>query len=236
MGDARFTFGLRLVDTGDDGVSDPSRPLLVFSRHAGAGDSFLLVDEVANGPHRRRPLIVLKDFLQLDPLIDVLLHRVGASFVRPGSGDEAAEAIGRLATSAGPGDAVILFPEGGNFSPERRERAIAKLDLIGRPDLAARAEHLVHLLPPKPLGVSTAIDAARDADVAFVGHTGLETLSTPADIWRNLPTRLDVHTRIWRVRAEDVPPPDGREDWLYGIWQQIDDWTDTTMVSEAGAP
>ena len=233
MGSVRFTFGLRLVSDGDDGVSDPDRPVLVFSRHAGAGDSFLLVNAVANGTHHRRPLIVLKDFLQLDPLLDVLLHRVGATFVRPGSGDEAASALARLAASAGPHDAFILFPEGGNFSPARRERTIAKLDLIGRPDLAARAERFVHLLPPKPLGVSTAIDAAPSADVAFVGHTGLETLSTPRDIWRNLPSSLAVQTRVWRVPVDEIPPPEQRETWLYDMWQQIDEWTDATMVAQA---
>jgi 1-acyl-sn-glycerol-3-phosphate acyltransferase len=178
-------------------------------------------------------LIVLKDFLQLDPLIDIVLHRIGASFIRPGSGEEAASAIGRLAAAAGPGDAVVLFPEGGNFSPERRERAIAKLDLDGRPDLALRAERFSHLLPPRLLGASTAIDAAPSADVMFVGHTGLEALSTPWEIWRNLPSDLPVTTRAWCVGADAVPPADRRETWLFDAWQRIDDWADVTMVEQA---
>ena len=152
MGSARFTFGLQFVDASDDGrTADPERPLLVFSRHAGAGDSFLLVDAIANGPQPRRPLIVLKDLLQLDPVIDVMLHRVGASFVTSGqrAGDAVVAEVARLAAGAGPSDALVLFPEGGNFTSERRERAIEKLDLIGRPDLAVRAEHLTHLLPPE---------------------------------------------------------------------------------------
>lgn len=239
MGSARFTFGLRFVDDSDAGSgADPERPLLVFSRHAGAGDSFLLVDAIANGAQPRRPLIVLKDLLQLDPVIDVMLHRVGASFVTSGerAGDAVVAEVARLAAGAGPGDALVLFPEGGNFTPARRERAIEKLDLIGRPDLAVRAERLTHLLPPKPLGVSTAIDAAPTADVSFVGHVGLEALSTPRDIWRNLPTDHTITSKVWRVRAEDVPPAgDERERWLYDQWEQIDQWTDATMVAEATA-
>lgn len=238
MATATFTFGLTFVrdgDARDDGqVADPSRPLLVFSRHAGAGDSFLLVDAVANGSARRRPIIVLKDVLQLDPAIDVMLNRIGAGFVRSGDGarDGFIDELARLAGTAGPTDAVVLFPEGGNFTQARRARAIDQLGGIGRPDLAARAERLTHLLPPKPLGVNTVIDAAPDADIVFVGHTGLESLSTARDLWRNFPIDHTVTTRIWRVRHDEIPPEADREQWLYDQWQEIDDWVGSTMAAE----
>jgi uncharacterized membrane protein len=232
MGSARFTFGLTFVREGDTGPADPTRPLLVFGRHGGAGDSFLLVDAIANGVQQRRPRIVLKDFLQLDPAIDVLLNRVGASFVRSSgrSGEAIVAEIGRLAGEATERDALVLFPEGGNVTEARRRRAVEKLHEIGRPDLAERAERLDHLLPPKPLGAMTAIAAAPDADVVFVGHCGLEMLSSVRDVWRNLPTDLTVHARLWRVPAAEIPPVDQQETWLYDRWEDIDRWVDETLV------
>jgi 1-acyl-sn-glycerol-3-phosphate acyltransferase len=235
MASARFTFGLEVVDAGDPTESsDPSRPLLVFSRHAGAGDSLLLVDAIANGAGRRRPRIVLKSTLQFDPVIDIMLNRVGAAFVGvgPGATGDVVAAIARLAAEAGPGDALVLFPEGGNYTPQRRTRAIERLESSGRPDLARRAEALAHLLPPKPLGVMTAIEAAPTADIAFVGHVGLEPFSSPLAVWHNLPTSHTVTARVWRVPAEDIPPAEGRERWLYDQWQQIDDWIAETIPAQ----
>ncbi|HEX2705425.1 MAG TPA: 1-acyl-sn-glycerol-3-phosphate acyltransferase, partial [Candidatus Lustribacter sp.] len=221
LGSARFTFGLRVErDASPLDVAGP-RPVLVLSRHAGAGDSFLLVDGIVNGPHHRRPRIVLKDLLQLDPAIDVLLNRVGAGFVdstRHGAAGMAQE-IARLAAQAGARDAVVIFPEGANFTVDRRRRAIEKLEEIDRPDLAERARRMVHLLPPKPLGALTAIEAAPGATVVFVGHAGLEAMSSVRDIWRNLPMRHTVLVRAWVVPAENRPPAPEREVWLYDQWQ-----------------
>ena len=124
------------------------------------------------------------------------------------------------------GDAFVIFPEGGNFTAKRRTRAIEKLDEIGRPKLAARAREMEHVLPPKPAGTLAAIEAAPDADVLFVGHVGLESVSTVADIWRGIPMDAAVVARYWVTPADDVPPPDDREHWLYDRWQLLDDWID----------
>lgn len=232
MGTARFTFGLVFDDQGDPVTeSRPDRPVLVFSRHAGAGDSFLLVDAIVNGPVPRRPRIVLKDLLQFDPAIDVLLNRVGASFVGGRSGSDVVAEIERLAGTASARDAVVLFPEGGNVTEARRARAVEQLDLAGRPDLAERARRLQNMLPPKPRGALAAIAAAPDATVVFVGHVGLEALSTPRDVWRHLPMDHVISSRSWRVHAEDIPPPDRRELWLYDQWETIDTWIDETLVA-----
>jgi len=235
VGSARFTFGLSFVMDDPEGVApDAARPALVFSRHAGAGDSLLLVNAVLNGDPPRRPKIVLKDLLQLDPTIDVLLNRVGAAFVPSTgrAGDLVTAAIARMAREADARDALVLFPEGGNFTEGRREKAIAKLEQIGRSDLADRAENLERLLPPKVLGVSTAIDAAPTAMVVFVGHAGLERLSSARDIWKNVPMDHTIRIRIWRVPAEDVPPMPERETWLYEQWEAIDEWLGGVAASD----
>jgi 1-acyl-sn-glycerol-3-phosphate acyltransferase len=51
-------------------------PVLVLARHGGPGDSFALVHLLLTRYHRS-VRIVLKDILQLDPLIDVRLNRLG---------------------------------------------------------------------------------------------------------------------------------------------------------------
>src|SRR5512144_1756585 len=61
------------------------RPLVVFSRHAGPGDSFLLTHALVNW-YAREPRIVLKDTLQWDPMIDVVLNRLPNRFVSTAAG------------------------------------------------------------------------------------------------------------------------------------------------------
>ncbi|WP_196780947.1 hypothetical protein [Nocardioides sambongensis] len=60
----------------------PDVPLLVVSRHAGPGDSFILVHKLLSRA-RRGPAIVLKDTLQWDPAVDVMLNRLPSAFVTP---------------------------------------------------------------------------------------------------------------------------------------------------------
>lgn len=234
MGSARRTFKLTFDVENPAERARADRPVLVFSRHAGPGDSFVLVDAVINRA-RRYPRIVLKDLLQLDPTVDVILNRLPNRFV-PSSGragEVVVESIRELSATMTGIDALILFPEGGNFTPGRRTRAIEKLDEIGRPALADRAREMQHLLPPKPMGALAAIEAAPTADIAFIGHVGLEELSTVRDLWRGIPMDTEVTARVWVVAAEDIPPPDEREHWLYDQWQVIDDWIASNIDIEA---
>lgn len=240
MGSARHTFNVTIERTNGPPPHDPAerprRPLLVFCRHAGPGDSFLLIDELLNR-FDRRPRIVLKDLLQFDPCLDILLNRVPSRFVPSTgrAGQATIDAIGELATGMESGDALVLFPEGGNFTSVRQERARTKLFQIGRTDLSERAGRMRHVLPPKPAGAMAAIAAAPEADVAFVGHVGLEQLSTLRDLWRGIPLDASVLTRVWRVPAGDVPPVDERESWLYDHWQVLDDWIDEQITARASS-
>ena len=128
---ARRAFSLTFDTSEVEGVlhhdPDPDGPLLVFSRHAGAGDSLILVHALCEAG--RRPRIVLKETLQWDPLLDVILNRLPTVFVgsRPGRLG-VVEGIRALAGDMGPYDALLLFPEGGNFTEARRTRSIAKLE------------------------------------------------------------------------------------------------------------
>ncbi len=226
---AKRTFRLTIALEGPPPTSGQirTRPALVLSRHAGPGDSMLLMDALCN-IYDREPRIVLKEFLQWDPAVDVILNRLPASFVPPGPGagdGGVVEAIRELAETMDVDDAFVIFPEGANYSIGRAEKAIRKLYEIGRPDLAERAGMLKQTLPPKPKGVMTALASAPlGSDVFLVGHAGLEGFVTAGDIWRAMPMDTKVAVRIWHYPAEQVPGPAEQEAWLYDRWAEIDTW------------
>lgn len=205
------------------------RPLLVFARHAGPGDSFLIVHALLSW-YDREPRIVLKDTLQWDPLVDVLLSRLPNRFIRPaggspGAGRRSTTLVTELATGLDDDDALLIFPEGGNYSGRRRARAIAKLREKGLIAEAEKAERMRHVLPPRPGGVSAAIDAAPTADVVWVAHSGLDHVVTVGDMWRALPVDTTIAMRWWLVPAEEIPSDEAeRTVWLYRWWTTIDDW------------
>lgn len=214
---------------GPEPSSFSGRPLLVFCRHAGPGDSFLLVHALLSW-YDREPRVVLKDTLQWDPVIDTLLGRLPNRFIRPGSErtadrESTVELIGALASNLDADDAFVIFPEGGNYTARRRARAITKLREKGMVAEAEMAEQLRHVLPPRPGGVGAALDAAPAADVVWVAHSGLDHLVTAADIWRALPMDTQIRMRWWQVPAGEVPhSADERTAWLYHWWRRIDDW------------
>jgi 1-acyl-sn-glycerol-3-phosphate acyltransferase len=225
---ARWSLHLQIDVVGTDpDTALPGRPEIVVSRHAGPGDSFILIHSLVNW-FAREPRIVLKATLQWDPAVDVLLNRLPNRFVSPGhAGRTVVEEVGELADGLDDNDAFVIFPEGGNFTPRRRVRAIARLRDRGLKDLAVRAENLRNVLPPKPGGLLAAIDAAPDAGVIFVAHTGLDQMITVSDIWRELPMDKRLVMRFWSVPPEEIPAgEEERVAWLYDWWARIDAWID----------
>src|SRR6185312_6656635 len=57
------------------------RPFIVLCRHAGPGDSLLLIHYLLS-VCERRPRVVMKATLQLDPSVDVVANRVPNAFLR----------------------------------------------------------------------------------------------------------------------------------------------------------
>jgi 1-acyl-sn-glycerol-3-phosphate acyltransferase len=214
---------------------DSDEPVLVLSRHAGAGDSFNLIHLLFER-YGRRPVVILTARLQLDPAIDVLIHRVGGCFLRNDGGDpEAAARVGRCAEGLSGRDALVIFPEGGNFSISRRLRAIRALYRGGRLRQAMAAEELTHVLPPRPAGVFAALAAGTVVGALVVAHTGLDDLSGPADVWRALPLRRPLRMRWWYEPVAEIPPPgSGRLDWLMLHWAVVDQWIDAQRSAAAG--
>ncbi|HWI09686.1 MAG TPA: 1-acyl-sn-glycerol-3-phosphate acyltransferase [Solirubrobacteraceae bacterium] len=228
MSTARHAFKLRIEVHGSWPPPLPRVPLIVLARHAGPGDSFLLLHQLMNA-ERRQPRIVLKDALQWDALIDIALNRLPAHFISTsGPGAGVVEAIAQLASGMDADDALVIFPEGGNFTEHRRLRSIAKLEELGRHEEARRARELDHLLAPRSGGVLAALAGCPTADVVFVAHTGLEDLSTVVDLWRGLPLDDDIDIRMWHVPAADVPASEAeRIEWLGAWWRRMDEWIST---------
>ncbi|MDP3890033.1 1-acyl-sn-glycerol-3-phosphate acyltransferase [Nocardioides sp.] len=222
--EARRVLRLQIATEGPTPDAHPGTPILVCCRHAGPGDSFTLIHTLMAWYHRE-PRVVLKNTLAWDPAIDVILRRIPARFINPGSGEDLEAHIAELASDLDENDAFVIFPEGGNFTAERRQRAIDRLRGLGLERMAERAEEMIHVLAPRPGGLIAALDAAPEADVVLVAHTGLDHLLTVTDVWRELPMDKRIVMRWWQVPREEIPS--GREeriDWLYDWWERIDAW------------
>jgi 1-acyl-sn-glycerol-3-phosphate acyltransferase len=226
-------FGVRVeVDepalTASEQAARLASPVIVLSRHAGPGDSLLLVHHLLS-VYGRRPRVVMKAAMQLDPSLDVMANRLPNVFIQHRRTGENlfVEQIKRLARGLDQAGALVIFPEGGNWTPGRWRRGIHRLEQAGRPDLAARARDMPNLLPPRAGGALSAIGACPGADVIFVAHAGLDTLVSVRDIWRSLPMDQLVRVKWWRVQAADVPRTADHEAqvrWLYDWWELIDTW------------
>jgi 1-acyl-sn-glycerol-3-phosphate acyltransferase len=199
-------------------------PVVVLARHAGPGDSFLLL-HVLLGAAGLRPHTVLKRLLRLDPCLDVVIGRLPHCFLPPPRGRTAQQAVGDLAGSVRAGDALVIFPEGGNFTERRQRRAIASLRRHGKRRAAARAEKLHNVLPPHATGTLAALAGAPGADVVFVAHTGLDAIDSVRTAWQGIPLRRTVRAHWWCVPGAEVPLLEqAREEWLLGQWARVDRW------------
>ncbi len=204
---------------------EPEVPLIVVSRHAGPGDSLLLVHRLLVDFHRR-PHVVLKAALQWDPLLDVILHRSPNVFITRGEPTEkVVERISLLAERMGPADALLIFPEGGNFTEHRRHQVITKLRSNGHILAAQRAEDLERLLAPRITGLHAALVARTDAAVCIVAHTGLDEIDTLVKVWEAIPVRNTLVVSWEYFEASEVPRnPVALHDWVGYHWQLMDTW------------
>ena len=124
----------------------------------------------------------------------------------------------------------MIFPEGGNFTPQRRQRGYRQAAQAGHgEDGPTGAEAMTNVLAPRPGGFIAALDAAPDADVVLVAHTGLDHMLTVGDVWRELPMDKRIIMRWWQVPREEIPADrEARIDWLFGWWERIDAWIERT--------
>ena len=209
-------------------LASGERPVVVLSRHAGEGDTLLVIHELLCR-HGRYPRVVMHTALQLDPLIDLLGHRLPNRFVDPRGGDTERE-IAAMARELDAGSALIIFPEGANFSHERRRRGIERLRRAGHEKQATIAHAMQHVTAPRPGGSLAAIDAAPNADVVVLGHVGFPT--GLRDVWELLPHHQAIALKLWHEPSESIPVGhDARIEWLFERWRLLDEWVAERSVA-----
>jgi 1-acyl-sn-glycerol-3-phosphate acyltransferase len=201
--------------------SSSGRPVVVLSRHAGEGDTLLVIHELLCR-HDRGPRVVMHEALRLDPVIDVLGGRLPNRFVDPRGGDTEVE-IAAMAGELDERAALIIFPEGANFTEQRRRRGIERLEQAGHNNGDEVARAMRHVSAPRPGGALAAIDAAPAADVVVMGHVGFPT--GLGEVWRHLPERQTIEVKLWHEPADTIPAEhDARIDWLFERWRALDEW------------
>ncbi len=244
---AQRVVSLLELDIAVDSAPEPAhalaadRPVLFFSRHAGPGDTLLLVHLLLSH-YDRLPSIVFKDTLAIDPGIDLLGHRLPHAILDTSDPHGCEERIRKVAAELEPRGVLVLFPEGGNFTSERRRHAIQKLWRKGHRHEANAAEQMSHMLPPHPSGALAALSARPDVDVIFSAHTGLGLAAFPRQLWQHTPIGETLRTRIWVDPAGQRPhDPDAQTRWLYDWWKRLDEWVasqgeESVSASQADPP
>lgn len=195
-------------------------PVILLIRHASILDTLLPCAYIQR-PFRFRVRYILKQELLFDPCIDVVGNALPNYFVdRAGDTPRELEGVRSLVSSLGT-DGVLIFPEGTRFSPQKRQNALQKLDAQGS-ELRTAAHALTHVLPPKPGGVLTLLDALPNIDCVFFAHSGLETFAKVKDLLSGAVVGSTVRARLWRVPAADIPfDTADRVRWLYEQWGKV---------------
>jgi 1-acyl-sn-glycerol-3-phosphate acyltransferase len=224
---ARRWVGLEVVLEDRMHFGSDEEPLLALARHAGPADS-LAIAWLLSRTAGRLPRIVLAEALRWDPGIDTILSRLESFFMpaqaRPG--EDRAAGLREMAATMADGDVFVIFPEGQNWTPLRRDGLIRRMRERGDHSLARRAEALRNVLPPRVKGAWAARSARPGADVMVLAHVGLAQLSSPRMIWDAMPFHdRPFVVRTWTYAADTVPTePEAFEVWLNERWTEVDVW------------
>lgn len=229
----KVLFGLRFEVEGDELV-EPG-PLLVLIRHASIIDNALPA-AFLSGPHGLFLRFVLKDELKALPTLDLGARWVPTALVKRASRAPEAE-IARVRTLGthlhGADEGALIWPEGTRHTQAKLARAQEKIRETD-PETADLADRLHHLLPPRLGGPMALLDAATEADVLVFGHVGLDGFEKVSDIWGGGLVGTTVRLRFWRHPRAEVPSGEReRIAWLYGCWQELDDWVGEQRLRDA---
>jgi 1-acyl-sn-glycerol-3-phosphate acyltransferase len=226
---ARVLVGFRIVVNDPPSLApfDTNEPVIVLARHGGIGDSYALVWLLASR-YQRRPRLVAKEILQWEPLLDVALNRIGACFLprNAGARTDPASRIQTLARDLAAGDALLLFPEGANWTPRRRLGAIARLRANRKHEASRQAQLMENVLPARPAGVFACLQARPDVAVVVFAHTGLDKITTASGVWQAIPFRSPMTVRWWPTLQAPLDQQE-RLNWLSTEWAIVDEWIDT---------
>jgi 1-acyl-sn-glycerol-3-phosphate acyltransferase len=196
-------------------------PVILLMRHASILDT-LLPSVYVQGPTQWRVRYILKQELLFDPCLDIVGNALPNYFVdRTGDRNREFEGIRALVKDLGD-DGVLIYPEGTRFSAEKLVRARKRVREQA-PELAGAVDALTHVLPPRPGGVLTLLDALPEVDCVILAHQGLEGLQKVKDVFSGSVIGSRVRGKVWRVRRSNIPATDEeRIRWLYEQWSRVD--------------
>ncbi len=198
----------------------PDQPVIVLSRHCGPGDS-VLVSWLLAVEYELQLRIVLKAVLQCEPALDIAGEMGCLCFLK--RGDRARGQIRDLAESLVGGQALLVFPEGANFSWPRWHDAITQLRSTRGVRAAARALRRSHTLPPRTGGAAAAVAGAPSANVLVLTHNGFCADGRDRPWWQ-LPIDRQLLVRTALVPVDRIPSSDRLGPWLERTWTQVDAW------------
>ena len=203
----------------------PEGPALVFSRHTGPGDALLVAHSLVRVHHRKVRMLGTTKLLW-DPFFNHVVRRLPFHFCEQNPADPARELaeVRHSAETIEPDGAMIIFPEGGNFTPKRRQEALHRLEQRGQPERVDMARRMTHVLPPRTAGALAALDAAPNANAVFVAHVGLDGIFSLGDLWRQVPIRRTVASTFWVADRAGEGPSTATTDWLWQQWETVDQW------------
>jgi 1-acyl-sn-glycerol-3-phosphate acyltransferase len=205
---------------------EPGR-LIVCCRHVNLLDSSLPSVPFCDPDVHVRGVIMAE--MLADPGFDLLYGRLGSVFIPRDNAPEAHRALARLGGGLDENSVAVILPEGRLFRPEVLDRSRQRL-AARDPLRAAGLAGLRHVLPPRPGGFNSLLDAAPTADVVVVAHAGLDGYPRFADLARNVPLRHPIKVAAWRTSRADLPAdPAERTEWLDTQWRRMDDWIDAQL-------
>ncbi len=215
---AERLLGLRLEIDPDSADALSPGPVIVLCRHVNIVDAslpMLLYQRLGY----RTPSVIMAEMLA-DPGFDLIYGRTGSVFIPRDNGPDAIAKVRTLGQSVDPSTAVVIFPEGRLFRRDALERAKARLQ-GENPQRAARLDELSRVLPPRPGGVLTLIDAI-PADVVVIAHTGLDQYESFTELAKAVPLRTPIRVTAWRTPREQIPDGDvDRIAWLDEQWLRV---------------
>jgi len=222
----RFLLWIYRVKVEVEGAENAAEgPYILLMRHASMGDTLLPI-RFLQAVHGMRLRYVLKAELMWEPCLDIVGHRLPNVFVTRGSGDSEAQRqnVAELARDLGPGDGVVLFPEGTRFSRRRRERLIQRLEERGESARAQLARTLEHVLPIRHGGPTALLRMQPGVDVVFGAHIGFEGATRLPDLLSGALLDRRVRVAFWRESTAHLKTDAEIADWLDAQWQRIDAW------------
>jgi 1-acyl-sn-glycerol-3-phosphate acyltransferase len=200
-------------------------PIFLFSRHASILDTIMPI-KLLGKSHGMGMRIVQKAELLWNPVVDVASRRMPRAFVKRGTGNAGNQAahMQHLLRGITDNQALVVFPEGSRFSPEKKAKIVDRLSQSNH-IAAERAKQLGHVLPVRLAGTCALINARPDIDVVFLAHTGLEGANRLEDFVAGALIKQKVRIKFWRVPASEIPQDEQAQiEWLHSEWSKVDKW------------